>query len=112
MGIEDMEITRDLERVLVRQDVNTQKLKFNVYGGKVRFSGELKQQRGNKEIEDKQEVKQLEKMIKRVDGIRTTEWDLKNWKKKNGKWVNEGDTQEDSTDEIKYGVDSDVELEW
>jgi len=110
MGLEDMEITRDLERVLVRQDINTQKLKYNVYGGKVRFSGELCQRRG-KEIEEKEEVKQLEKMVKRVDGIRTTEWDLKNWKKKNGQWVNQQDRKDDDQ-RIEYGGDSDVDLEW
>ena len=111
MGLEDMEITRELERVLVRQDINTQKLKYNVYGGKVRFSGELAERRG-RQIEDRDEVKQLEKMVKRVDGIRTTEWDLKNWKKKNGQWVNKGDKQDDPAADVQQGVDSDVELEW
>lgn len=111
MGRNDMQLTRDLERVLVRQDINTQKLKYNVYGGKVRFSGELVQRRG-KEIENKDEVKKLEKMVKRVDGIRTTEWDLKNWKKKNGRWVKEGDDEKGTAQQVDYGGSSDVELEW
>lgn len=111
MGLEDMEVTRDLERVLVRQDINTQKLKYNVYGGKVRFSGELAQRRG-KEIEDKDEVKKLEKMIKRVDGVRTTEWDLKNWKKKNGQWVNQSKQKDRQDQQVEYGRTSDIELEW
>ncbi len=110
MARKDMELNRAVERALVRQDVNTRKLKWRTLGSRVTFKGEITKLHG-KEIEDKDELKRLDKRMKRLDGINTVEWDLENWKKEHGQWKKK--KKDDRMDSgFKTGRGSNVQLDW
>lgn len=110
MQQDDMQINRAIDRLLVRQDIDTQKLKFRNTNGRLHFKGELRKHHG-KEIEDKDELKKLEQHLKRVDGIMTVEWDLENWKKEHGQWKQKKDKRDSMQDQMG-GVNNDIQLDW
>ncbi|MFP4686781.1 MAG: hypothetical protein ACLFN5_01580 [bacterium] len=111
MARRDMEINREIDRALVRQDVNTRKLKWRTIGSRVNFIGELTKRHG-KEIEDKDEVKQLDKRIKRIDGVMTVEWDLKNWEKEHGQWKKKKDKRDGLRHQVQMKRQSGIQLDW
>ena len=81
----DLHVSQDINRTLVRQDVKVKSIDYRYANGRVTFKGRLEKRHG-KEIEDKDEVKKIEHQLKRIDGVTTVEWDLKNWKKEHGRW--------------------------
>ena len=111
MARRDMEVNREIQRVLVRQDVNTRKLKWRTIGSRASFIGELTKRRG-KGIEDKEEVKQLDKRIRRIDGIVTVEWDLKNWKNEHGQWRKKKDRRDSLRNKVQAKRQSGIKLDW
>ncbi len=109
MRQQDMQINRSIDRILVRQDIKTQKLKYRNTNGRVYFQGELVKRHG-KDIEDKDELKQLEQRISRIEGVMTVEWDLKNWKKEHGQWKKK---DRDKTMKSQMRSSSqDIQLDW
>ncbi len=88
----DLEISQEINRTLVRQDVKVNSIDYRYANGRVTFKGKLEKRHG-KEVEDKDEVKKIEHQLKRINGVTTVEWDLKNWKKEQGRWqkIDSGD---------------------
>ncbi len=111
MARKDMELNRAVERALVRQDVNTRKLKWRTLGSRVSFKGKITKMHG-KELEDKDELKRLDKRLKRIEGINTVEWDLENWEKEHGRWKKKKQTDDRQSGGVDMGRGSNVQLDW
>ncbi|MGM0381185.1 MAG: hypothetical protein ACQEP7_04295 [bacterium] len=110
MARKDMELNRAVERALVRQDVNTRKLKWRTTGARISFKGKITKLHGH-DVEDQDELKRLDKRLKRLDGVHTVEWDLENWKKEHGKWKKKKKDDSGSSG-FDMGRGSNVQLDW
>lgn len=111
MARKDMELNRAVERALVRQDINTRKLKWRSVGSRITFKGEITKMHG-KDVEDKDELKTLDKRIKRLEGISIVEWDLENWEKEHGQWKRKKEKKQGLSDNIQSSMSNNVQLDW
>ena len=71
--------------MLAKHWINLQRLKFGSFRGTVRFSGELcylGAHSGNRS--EAAQLEELEREVKRLEGVKRVYLDLKNWRKKDG----------------------------
>ena len=95
MSLKEMQVNQEIERLLVRQDINVRKLTFRYIpaGRRLEMKGELRWFQAG-EVKDENEVRRLEMRLLRLDGVDRIRWRLDNWKKTGAGWEHKNQERE------------------
>ena len=95
--VRDFQINVQLKKLLVERGIDTSKLNISTMGGTVYLRGKLEYMHGGSVNKDKfyhqwyaktiKFLRDLERDIKRLRGVRYIRFQLTNWEKDGDKWV-------------------------